>query len=331
MLVSMILTRAPLRISIAGGGTDFPDYYLGRGAKWISAAIKKYCYTSINDRFSDDFLIKYSRTEQVSDIDEITHPLIRTALQALPPSRPIELTFSADLPGGTGLGSSASFLVSLLEALHLHRNENRTPDYIAQEATEIEMNILKEPIGLQDQYISSIGGVTEFKITEHGEISWEHLPVPQSKVNQLFRENFLLLFTGYKRESRNILTTQKNLMRDKKSIVIEQLDYVGSKVEEIKNAIILNDAEKCGKLFDDHWMFKKLTNENMSNSDIDEIYKVALKGGAFGGKLIGAGGGGFLLFVTSDKRKLREELSNFHLSEILIDVDYLGVTTVINE
>ena len=316
-----------MRIPLAGGGTDLPSYYLGRGSSWISVAINKYCYTQINQTFDKHFLLKYSLLEKVMEVDDIKHNLIREALNYLEINNPLELTFTADLPGGTGLGSSSSFLVSLLQGLHSHRKVKVTEELIAEQATQIEMVILNEPIGLQDQYISALGGLKEFHVKSNGELNWNDLEISKDKLD-LLQNNLLLYYTGYTRNSKTILEEQKSrtLNIDKK--IIENLDFVKSQVNLIKTAIMESNLENLGFLFDKHWQQKKERSLNMSNSSINSFYDFALTNGALGGKLVGAGGGGFVLLVAENANLLRKNLEITKFREIPFDFTFSGTQTI---
>jgi D-glycero-alpha-D-manno-heptose-7-phosphate kinase len=311
----MIVTRAPLRISLAGGGTDQPSFYNGRGSSWISAAIDKYCYTMLNDKFTDGYFLKYSSSENCLQIDEIKHDLIRESLKFLPPRNPIEITFTADLPGGTGLGSSGSFLVSLLLALHVHRKEYVSALQLAEEATEIEKNRLKKPIGLQDQYIAAIGGISEFKIDRLGHLTFNNLLLDRNST-QTLAYKLSLFYTGIMRESFNILQDQVNRTINKDKLIIQDLEKVAESFPKIKDALLTANFKKLGYEYDLYWKSKRGRTNGMSNSVIDEAYELAVNEASFGGKLIGAGGGGFLLFVTEQKTLLRQVLHELGIFEV---------------
>lgn len=323
----MIISRAPLRIPIAGGGTDLPSYFMGRGSAWISVAIDKYCYTQINQTFDNHFLLKYSLLEKVNHIDEINHNLIREALSSLEIKNPLELTFTADLPGGTGLGSSSSFLVSLLQGLYSYKKIEQSTKFIAEKSTQIEMINLNEPIGLQDQYISALGGMKQFNVDPTGNLTWFDLNISKDSVNN-FENSLLLYYTGLTRKSKIILEEQKILTLEKNADIIENLDFVKSQVELIKSSILENDLVKIGFHFNEHWTRKKLRSNNMSNKIIDDFYEFALLNGALGGKLIGAGGGGFVLLVSNDVNALREKLKVTKFREIPFKFVENGAQTI---
>lgn len=319
----MIVTRAPLRISIAGGGTDLPSYYLGRGSSWISGAINHYCYTSANFGFAEQYLLKYADLERVGEIAQVRHNLIREALNFTGQSSPLELTFSADLPGGTGLGSSSAFTVSLLGALHGYNKRHFSSSQLAYEATQIERDILNEPIGLQDQFISALGGVTKFDVDEKGNLIWQHLPVSANWFNR-FEESIFLMYTGKTRLANELLSAQVKKTQEKDPEIISQLDWVRDSVNQIYKFLLTGDFNSYGAFLDEYWMKKRRRQFNMSNSEIDQVYDEAISNGATGGKLIGAGGAGFLMFITSDKEKLRASIDPTGKKEVPFNFDHQG-------
>lgn len=324
----MIISRAPLRISLAGGGTDLPSYYIGRGTSWISMAINHFCYSSANYGYADKYLLKYSELESATDIDSIKHRLIRESLKFVDQKERLELTFSADLPGGTGLGSSGAFTVSLLAALFTYNNRHFSAESLARDATKIEMEILGEPIGLQDQFISAIGGITQFYVDKEGNLSWERLAVPKLWESE-FQESTLLVFTGRTRVSHEILASQKNRTTKSDKLMLEHLDYVKNSVELIKEMLILRNFENYGRFLDEYWQRKRKTHSRMSSDYVDFIYDVGMKNGAVGGKLIGAGGAGFILFVVESKERLRKAIKDLDLEEIPFSIDNGGATVLL--
>ena len=324
----MILTRAPLRLSIAGGGTDLSSYYLGRGSTWISGAINHYCYTAANFGHAGEFLLKYSELERVNEVSEIKHNLIRAALAFTNQNTPLELTFSADLPGGTGLGSSGAFTVSLLGALHNYNKIHYSSAQLADEATKIERDILKEPIGLQDQYISALGGVTKFEVSETGTLSWQHLPVGANWYNS-FEEKIFLVYTGKTRLANEFLTSQKSKTLKRDSSILNQLDWVKNSVDQVTSWLIEKDFDSYGAFLHEYWQMKRIRELRMSNSEIDEIYLKAINHGAIGGKLVGAGGSGFLMFIVQDKERLRKAIDPLGEREVPFKFDHQGFSVLV--
>lgn len=324
----MILTRAPLRLSIAGGGTDLSSYYMGRGSSWISGAINHYCYTAANFGFAEEFLLKYAESERVGSISQIKHNLIRETLNFSGQSSPLELTFSADLPGGTGLGSSGAFTVSLLGALHTFNKRNYSHAQLAEEATRIERDLLNEPIGLQDQYISALGGLTKFNVDETGSLTWQRLPVSTNWFNR-FEEKIFLIYTGKTRLASKFLFSQASKTNANDYEMLSQLNWVRDSVDQIFDFLISSDFEAYGLFLNEYWMKKRTRDSEMSNSEIDQIYIEALRNGAFGGKLIGAGGSGFLMFITNDKDQLRESIDPLGVREVPFKFDHQGFSVLI--
>lgn len=324
----MILARAPLRISIAGGGTDLPSYYIGRGTSWISGAINKYCYAAANYGFANEFLIKYSNLERVRSVKEINHNLIRETLIYSKQSNPLELTFSADLPGGTGLGSSSAFIVSQLAALHAYNHRQFSARQLAEEATYIEREILNEPIGLQDQYISALGGITIFEIDESGLLKWNRIPVRANWYNS-FTEKIFLVYTGKTRMANEFLSGQESrtLANDKQ--LISELDWVKDSVKKVYSMLIQDDFDNYGRFLDEYWQKKRERETGISSSSIDDMYSKALRNGAVGGKLIGAGGSGFLMFIVQDKERIRKALDPTGLLEVPFSFDQQGACILI--
>ncbi len=323
----MILTKSPLRLSIAGGGTDLSSYYLGRGTSWISGAINQYCYTAANFGYAEEFLLKYSNSERVTKTSEIKHNLIRESLRYANQTSPLELTFSADLPGGTGLGSSAAFTVSLLGALHTYNKRHFSSEQLAKEATEIERDILKEPIGLQDQYISALGGVTKFEVDEMGNLTWQQVPFSDNWYTR-FEEKIFLVYTGKTRLANEFLTKQVEKTKAKDPITLQELDWVKNSVDLVYKLLLRNDFESYGLFLDEYWKKKRIRDSRMTNTEIDETYLKALKSGAAGGKLIGAGGSGFLMFITSNKEKLRDSIDPTGTREVPFRFDHQGFSVL---
>jgi D-glycero-alpha-D-manno-heptose-7-phosphate kinase len=324
----MIVVRAPLRISLGGGGTDLPFYSSKFGGELVGVAINKYNYIVIKKRdFYEDFLIRYSKTELVKDINEIQHPLIREALKLLEIKDPIEITAISDVPAGTGLGSSSAFLVALLKALHLHKREEVSAKTLAEEASHIEMNVLNEPIGKQDQYLSSFGGVINLKIKKDGSAIAGPLNITFSTREDL--ENNLLLFsTGITRSASEVIEEQKKSSEANEDIR-DQMRIIKEIGMEIKNALEKGNVSQVGKWFNAHWEAKRKFSSKMTSPEIDEIYKIGLENGAKGGKLVGAGGGGFVLFYCEgNKSDLREQMQKKGLKELPIKFDLDGCKVV---
>jgi len=325
----MIIIRSPLRISLGGGGTDLPSYYEKFGGYFISAAINKYIYITLNDNFSKDLIVKYSKTERVENSAKIEHPILREAFSVTNTNGVgLELCSMADIPSGTGLGSSSSFTVAVLKALHVYnRNIISTRD-LAEQACDIELNRLKEPIGKQDQYISAFGGITEFKIDTAGNVTVTPVSISTDTFYDI-SENLLLFFTGYARSASNILREQDQKSKNSDEEMIKNLHYVKEIGIESYKSITSGNLIEFAKLMNEHWQYKKSRSNNMSNSHINEWYDLALKNGAIGGKLIGAGGGGFLMFYAEDKKNLRKVMKECGLTEVNFTFDFEGTKQIL--
>jgi D-glycero-alpha-D-manno-heptose-7-phosphate kinase len=315
-LPEMIITRSPLRISLGGGGTDLPSYYLKHGGFLIAAAIDKYVYITVHRRFVDGFLLKYSHLEEVAMIDEIKHPIIREALKlAGVQERNLEIASMADIPAGTGLGSSGSFTTALLKALHALRKNLVHPSELAEQACCIELEKLGEPIGKQDQYIAAYGGITCFDFLPDGQIQATPLKISEETYLEL-EDNLLLFFSGYSRSASKILQEQhdKSLQSDKE--MLENLHFVKELGRQTQRALEAGDLREFAHLMDVHWQRKKERSAAMTNERLNEYYDFAMANGAMGGKLIGAGGGGFLMFYAEDKARLRNAMNKKGLKEV---------------
>jgi D-glycero-alpha-D-manno-heptose-7-phosphate kinase len=324
----MIITRSPLRITLGGGGTDLPSYYQQHGGFLIAAAIDKYVMITLHDTFQPELIIKYSRLERVTRVEQIEHPIVREALRLLgndPTS--LEVTSMADIPAGTGLGSSSSFTTALLQALHVRRNSIVTRAELAEEACHIEIDLLREPIGKQDQYIAAFGGVTCFTFNLDGTVEVSPLKVPRETLYNL-EDSLVMYFTGYSRKASDILREQDTRSRGNDQGMIENLHFVKDLGVRTRMALESGDVDRVGPLMDEHWRFKKQRSTGMSNAAIDDWYCLAMANGATGGKLIGAGGGGFLMFYAEDKKRLRHVLNEAGLKEVRWRFDYEGTKVV---
>jgi D-glycero-alpha-D-manno-heptose-7-phosphate kinase len=325
----MIITRSPLRITLGGGGTDLPSYYRQYGGFLIAAAIDKYVYVTVTRPFVPGIYLKYSKLEHVASADEVQHPIIREAIRMLNFKQPqLEITTLADIPAGTGLGSSGSFTTALLKALYAYRRELIHPRELAELACEIEINRLQEPIGKQDQYIAAYGGITCFRF--HSDDRVEATP-PQVSQNTLIdlEENLLLFFTGFERNAASILKDQNIRTQRADKEMLENLHYIKELGFRSKKALEGGNTALFGELMHEHWEHKKVRSGNMSNSRIDEWYKLGRANGAIGGKLVGAGGGGFLIFYTEDPKRLRQAMAHEGLEEVRFRFDFEGTKVLI--
>ena len=320
----MIITRSPLRITLGGGGTDLPSYYRAHEGFLISAAIDKYVYVTTIRPFTEGIFLKYSEIEKVSRIDDVRHPIIREALKELNFRTPqVEIITLADIPAGTGLGSSGSFTTALLLSLFAHRRRCISPRELAELACDIEINRLGEPVGKQDQYIAAFGGVTSFTFHKDDSVSVSSLPLPMDTLFDL-QDNLLLFFTGYSRSAGSILKDQKDRTEKSDRSMIDNLHYVKDLGIRSSEALKGGRIDIFVELMREHWEHKKKRSGGMSNPRIDEWYELGLKNGAAGGKLVGAGGGGFLLFYAEDGRRLRKAMAGAGLEEVRFSFDFEG-------
>jgi D-glycero-alpha-D-manno-heptose-7-phosphate kinase len=320
----MIITRSPLRITLGGGGTDLPSYYRNHGGFLISAAIDKYVYVTVMRPFVEGVFLKYSKLEQVATIDEIQHPIIRQAIRMLGFKTPqLEITTLADIPAGTGLGSSGSFSTALLKALYAHRRRLLHPSELAELACDIEMNQLGEPTGKQDQYAAAYGGVTCFTFNPDESVNARPLNVSMDALFDL-EDNLLLFFSGFSRSAGSILKDQKARTEQADEAMLLNLHYVKELGLRSQQALESSDTRLFGELMHEHWEHKKRRSGGMSNAQIDEWYELGRNNGAIGGKLVGAGGGGFLLFFSEDHKRLRGAMAKAGLEEVRFRFDFEG-------
>jgi D-glycero-alpha-D-manno-heptose-7-phosphate kinase len=325
----MIITRSPLRITLGGGGTDLPSYYRKREGFLIAAAINKYVYITVHETFVDDLIVKYSKLERVKAAAELEHPIVREAFAKLKlPGPRLEVASMADIPAGTGLGSSGSFTTALLKALHTHRKLFISPADLAEEACDIEINKLGEPIGKQDQYIAAVGGVTCFNFRKDDSVDVSALRLSEETLYNL-EENLLLFFTGYSRSASSILDEQKRKTLNDDRDMIQNLDEVKKIGFQSQNALERGDLREFAGLMHEHWQRKKKRSGRMSSDHIDAWYDNAMQNGALGGKLIGAGGGGFVMFYTEDRTRLRHAMRALGLEEVRFNFDFEGTRVVV--
>ena len=327
----MIIARSPLRISLGGGGTDLPSYYERFGGFLITAAIDKYVYITLHETFVPEFIIKYSKLERVAKVEEIEHPIIREAFRMLDiEGGYLELTSMADIPAGTGLGSSGSFTTALLKALHAYKKNLVPNTEIAAQACEIEINRLKEPVGKQDQYIAALGGITCFEFHKDGRVEARPAKVSEETRYNL-EDNLVIFFTGYSRSAGSILKDQNEKSKQDDPAMLENLHQTKQIGYDSQSALESGDLRQFARLMDEHWQRKRARSGGMSNPKINEWYDIAKKNGALGGKLIGAGGGGFLMFYAEeDKSKLRHAMREVGLKEVRFRFDFEGTKQMIS-
>lgn len=325
----MIITRSPLRITLGGGGTDLPSYYRQHEGFLISAAIDKYVYVTVMRPFMTGIFLKYSQLEKVEGLDEVRHPILREAIRILDFKTPqIEITTLADIPSGTGLGSSGSFTTALLKALYAHRRRMILPHELARLACEIEIDILKEPIGKQDQYIAAYGGITCFDFCKDDSVKAYPLPISMDTLFDL-EDNLLLFFTGFSRSASAILKDQDKRSKEMDEEMLNNMHYVKELGVHSKQVLMKGCTSDFGRLMHEHWEHKRKRSKGMTNPQIDEWYDLGIKNGALGGKLVGAGGGGFLMFYAEDRRRLRHVMSEAGLEEVRFRFDFEGTKTLL--
>ena len=326
----MITARSPLRITLGGGGTDLPSYYREHEGFLISAAIDKYVYVNVMRPFTEGIFLKYSQHEHVDQISDVKHPIIREALHMLGFKTPqVEIATLADIPSGTGLGSSGSFTTALLKALYTHRKRHLLQEELAELACHIEIDRLGEPIGKQDQYIAAVGGVTCFTFHKNDKVSAAPLTVGMNTMFDL-EDNLLLFFTGFSRSASEILKDQQVRSQKNDTNMLSNLHYVKELGYRSKIALESGNTTLFGELMHEHWEHKKRRSGGMSNPKIDEWYELGVKNGAVGGKLVGAGGGGFLMFMAQDRNKLRHAMASAGLEEVRFRFDFEGTKVVLS-
>jgi D-glycero-alpha-D-manno-heptose-7-phosphate kinase len=325
----LIISRTPFRLSLGGGGTDLPSYYKTHGGFFVSGAVDKYVHIAVNPRFDEGSIrVSYSTTEIVKDPAALKHPLVREALEAVGIRRGIEIVSVADAPASTGLGSSGSFCVGLLRALHAYLREEKTSQFVAEEACNISMDRLKEPSGKQDEYVAAFGGIRAYNIDRDGEVKVESIPLSTHILAEL-EANILMYFTGITRSSSSVLSKQKTAIEEEGAD--EKMDKIKAIGLRSRDALASGDLTKFGQLLDEHWKVKRGIAGGMSNDRIDHWYQVGKDNGAIGGKVVGSGGGGFLMFYCENGRaKLREAMSKEGLEEYRFRFDFEGSKVIYN-
>lgn len=325
----MIITRSPLRISLGGGGTDLPSYSRRHGGFVLAAAIDKFVYITLHQTFVPELIVKYSRLERVAAARDVEHPIIREALLLLDVPGPyLELASMADIPAGTGLGSSGSFATALLKALHTHAKRLVPPGTLAEQACHIEIERLGEPVGKQDPYIASHGGLTSFCFRQDGGVEVAPLELATETLYNL-EDNLLLFFTGYSRSAGSILKEQDDRTRGDDPRMADGLHRIKELGLASRESLERGDLRRFAELMNDHWRLKRERSGAMSNAEIDRWHALGLQSGALGGKLVGAGGGGFLLFYSEEKPRLRRAMSEAGLKEVRFRFDFQGTGVVI--
>ncbi|MEZ4307119.1 MAG: sugar kinase [Polyangiaceae bacterium] len=327
----MIVSRAPVRFSLGGGGTDLPAYAERFGGFVVSAAIDRYIYVNANRRFFPSIRLSYSRTEIVDSPEDIEHPIFREALRMTGIDNSIELVSIADLPANSGLGSSSSFTVALLNALHAYKREFVSSQKLAEEACELEMVRLGEPVGKQDQYIAAFGNVTAFTFEKDGSVHVEPVPVTDEVLDEL-QTNLVILWSGIERPARVVLGEQGARLRDLDPDAVERMHRIKDLGHEVYRLLVRGDLDAFGELLHHHWLAKRKLASRMTDSVLDEHYDAARKAGAVGGKLMGAGGGGFFMFYVrpADRRRFVESMAQRGLRPLRFHFDMDGARIVAN-
>lgn len=325
----MIITRSPLRITLGGGGTDLPSYYRQYGGYVISAAIDKFVYVTVIKPFTPGIFLKYSKLEHVEKVEAVQHPIIREALCMLDKETPqYEITTLADIPAGTGLGSSGSFTTALIKALYAHHMRSIQPEDLARLACDIEINRLGEPIGKQDQYIAAYGGISCFSFHTNDEVEISPLRISQDTFYDL-EDNLLLFFTGFTRSARIILKDQMTRTQQSDAKMLQNLHYIKELGFRTREALERGKPAAFGEIMHEHWLHKRKRTEGMSNAQIDEWYELGLTHGAIGGKLVGAGGGGFLIFYAENRKNLRQAMAHAGLEEVRFRFEFEGTKVIL--
>ncbi len=321
----MIIVQTPLRISLFGGGTDFPDYFRVHGGSVLSSAIDKYIYVIIKTRFDNQIRISYTETEIVNKVDDIAHELIREALRITGIQKNVEIVTMGDIPAGTGLGSSSTVTVGALHAFHAYRHQAVSQNELASEACKIEVEILKKPIGYQDQFIASFGGLRFFEFHKDGSVSHQAVEMDSDIPNQL-SNRLLLFYSGMTRKSESILTEQKNNIHNN----LSALDKLKELAIEARSALTQGKFDTLGYLLDESWKIKKSLADGIGNGKIEENYQAARKAGALGGKITGAGGGGFLMLYCPPEKKENVRTALLHLKELPFRLEPNGSRVIFN-
>jgi D-glycero-alpha-D-manno-heptose-7-phosphate kinase len=326
----VIIARSPLRITLGGGGTDLPSYYREHEGFVIAAAIDKFVYVTVTRPFRPGIYLKYSESEHVEQVAQVRHPIIREALALLNLRTPqIEITTLADIPAGTGLGSSGSFTTALLRALRAYRHETIEDRSLAELACDIEINKLKKPVGKQDQYIAAHGGLSCITFHRDHGVSLAPLKLARSTLLEL-EDNLLLFFTGFTRAASDILQDQQQRSEAGDAAMLANLHYVKTMAYQSREALELGDLTRFGQLLHEHWEHKKRRSQGISNPNIDKWYTLAMSNGAIGGKLVGAGGGGFLMFYAANRSRLRQTMAEAGLEEVRFRFEFEGTKVVLS-
>ena len=327
----MIVSRTPFRITLGGGGTDLPSYYEKFGGFIFSFCLSKYMYVCVNQPSADDLIrLKYSKSEIVKSPKELDHDIARACLERVGISSKIEIASLSDIPAGSGLGSSSTYTVGLLNALYTMKGEHKNLEFLANEACIIEMDILNKPMGKQDQYLAALGGFVVMDIDKNGKVKSKKISIEKSILNDLNR-NLLIFFTGQQRKNNKILKAQDDSTKKNKQQVIDSLHYIKESGYKILEIIQSGNIDDLGIMFKEHWEMKKKLSSGVTNSEIDSIYNIAMDNSALGGKISGAGGGGFFTFYCNKNHsKLRKAMTDIGLKELDYSFDFDGSKIISN-
>ena len=326
----MIVSRTPFRLSLGGGGTDLPAYYTKHGGFFVSGAVNKYMHIVLNDRFEPGIRVSYSQTEIVQSADAIRHPIVRETLKHLDFKDRIEIVSLADVPAATGLGSSGSFSVGLLNALYAHQKVIKTPMEVAEEACHIAMVRLHEPSGKQDEYAASFGGIRSYEVDRDGKVTPQELRIAPETLDEL-EHGIMMFYTGIKRNAKDILGGQRDRVSSNEGGATEKMHAIKSIGYESRKALETGDLRRFGELLDEHWKVKRGVTDGMTTDGIEHWYSMARERGALGGKLVGAGGGGFLmLYCEEGRREVRAALAKDGLVEMKFRFDFEGSKVIYN-
>jgi len=326
----MIITRTPFRITLGGGGTDLPSYYSKYGGFIFAVGINKYMYIILNRPFDELIRVKYSKSETVKNREEVKHDIAREAMKMLDIERAVEIVSIADLPAGTGLGSSSCYAVGILNALHAFKRKYISLYDLAEEACKLEIDILRAPVGKQDQYMATFGGLTILTIGKDGKVKVREAQIINSITEDLNR-NLLMFYTNISRSAHRILSKQCKGAREEKKNVVENMHYIKEIGYKILEAVESGNLTDVGLLFDKHWQYKKKISSKMSNPRFDEIYEIAKNNGALGGKICGAGGGGFFVFyVENNHEKFIKKMQELNLRPMKYRFDFEGTKVLVN-
>ncbi len=327
----MIITRTPFRITLGGGGTDLPSYYSKYGGFIFAAGINKYMFINVNRPIVDDLVrVKYTKSEIVDHTNQLQHEIAKEALKMMGVENAIEIISIADIPAGTGLGSSSCYAVGLLNALHTMKREYISLQKLAEDACDLEINKLGKPIGKQDQYMAAFSGLTVLDIEKEGTVHVRKANVSNATIDDLNR-NMLMFYTHTSRSADEILSEQSRGAKEEKKNVVDNMHYIKELGYKILDAVESGNITDVGTMFDQHWQYKKGISNKMTNPHFDKIYEIAKENGALGGKISGAGGGGFFLFYVEEKRsKFREEMKKLGLREMRYRFDFEGTKVLVN-